>query len=113
MKCPFCNHENTRVIAKYYEKRNVAEREYYERQAKEKAKEFYNHEKDFGIVPKSQIIDSTKYNWEDDKPLNIPMADTIIYEMHVKAFTYDKSSGVKNPGTYLGVIEKIPYLKFV
>ena len=30
--------------------------------------------------------------------------------MHVRGFTQDKSSGVQYPGTYHGIIEKIPYL---
>ena len=38
-------------------------------------------------------------------------ADAVIYEMHVRGFTRSSSSGVQHPGTYLGVIEKIPYLK--
>ena len=39
------------------------------------------------------------------------MQDLIIYEMHVRGFTQDSSSHVQHPGTYLGLIEKIPYLK--
>ena len=31
--------------------------------------------------------------------------------MHVRGFTRSPSSDVEHPGTYLGVIEKIPYLK--
>jgi isoamylase len=40
-------------------------------------------------------------------------SDLIIYEMHVKGFTMRPNSGVAadKRGTYLGVIEKIPYLK--
>ena len=60
---------------------------------------------------RSVVIDEKDYDWEDDKPLNIPMKDTVIYEMHVRGFTRDSSSGVKHPGTFRGVIEKIPYLK--
>lgn len=44
-------------------------------------------------------------------PLCIPFEDTIIYELHVKGFTYHPSSKVKHPGTFLGLLEKIPYLK--
>lgn len=38
--------------------------------------------------------------------------DWIVYEMHVKGFTADASSGVSEAhrGTFSGVIEKIPYL---
>lgn len=51
------------------------------------------------------------FEWEGDKPLNHPMEDLIIYELHVRGFTQDESSGVKYRGTFAGVIEKIPYLK--
>ena len=71
----------------------------------------FNHDRNYGIVPKCLVIDSTRYDWENDKPLNIPMSETIIYEMHVRGFTFDKSSGTQHPGTYMGVVEKIPYLK--
>ncbi len=36
---------------------------------------------------KSRVIDSS-FTWGDDKPLRTPWHDTIIYEMHVKGFTY-------------------------
>jgi glycogen operon protein len=42
---------------------------------------------------------------------NIPLKDTIIYEVHVRGFTQHPSSAVAHPGTYRGLIEKIPYLK--
>ncbi len=51
------------------------------------------------------------FDWGDDQPLNIPLVDSIIYEMHVRSFTRHPSSGVVHPGTFAGVIEKIPYLK--
>lgn len=51
------------------------------------------------------------FAWNGDKPLRIPHADLIIYEMHVRGFTRDDSSGVMNRGTYDGLREKIPYLK--
>lgn len=38
-------------------------------------------------------------------------ADTVIYETHVRGFTVHASAGTTHPGTYLGLIEKIPYLK--
>ena len=67
---------------------------------------------DDGIVrpPKCVVIDDT-FDWENDRHLKRPLADTIIYEMHVRGFTRDATSGAGHPGTYLGVIEKIPYLK--
>ena len=51
------------------------------------------------------------YDWDDDKPLEIPMKDLVIYEAHVRGFTKDPSSGVKYGGTFGGLVEKIPYLK--
>lgn len=51
------------------------------------------------------------FHWGEDKHPNIPIKDLIIYEMHVRGFTKDPSSNTQHPGTFLGVIEKIPYLK--
>ena len=62
---------------------------------------------------KSVLADPRAYDWEGDAPLNLPWARTIIYEMHVRGFTADPSSGVAESkrGTYAGLIEKIPYLQ--
>jgi isoamylase len=56
-------------------------------------------------------IDTALYDWEDDNPLNRPLNESIIYEMHIGGFTRSSSADVKSPGTFRGVIEKIPYLK--
>jgi glycogen operon protein len=58
----------------------------------------------------SLLVENT-FDWEDDQPLNIPLVDSIIYEAHVRSFTRHSSSGVEHPGTFAGLIEKIPYLK--
>jgi len=62
---------------------------------------------------KSVVADLSLFDWEGDKPINRLFRDTVIYEMHVAAFTRDPSSGVlaAKRGTYLGVVEKIPYLQ--
>lgn len=60
---------------------------------------------------RSVVIELENYDWQKDKPLNHPMQETIVYEMHVGGFTKSPTSGVKNPGKFAGVIEKIPYLK--
>ncbi len=57
------------------------------------------------------VITDDNFDWGFDQPLNIPLAETIIYELHVRGYSQHKSSGVKYPGTYAGLIEKIPYLK--
>ncbi len=51
------------------------------------------------------------FNWDGDKPLEIPLNDLVIYEAHVRSFTMDPGSGVRFRGTYTGLTEKIPYLK--
>jgi isoamylase len=62
------------------------------------------------IVPKSIVVDDN-FDWQDDKPPCIPEKELIIYEVHLKGFTAHPSSAVEHAGTYLGFIEKIPYLK--
>jgi len=51
------------------------------------------------------------FDWGDCKQPLTPIEDIIIYEMHVRGFTMDPSSGVKWPGTFDGIREKVPYLK--
>lgn len=51
------------------------------------------------------------FDWESDKPLETPIEDLIIYEMHVRGFTRHESSQVKYPGTFAAIKEKIDYLK--
>ncbi len=60
--------------------------------------------------PRAAIINS-HFDWEFDQPLNIPLADSVIYELHLRGFTQHPSSGVSKPGTFAGLIEKIPYLQ--
>ncbi|CAK0735857.1 hypothetical protein CVIRNUC_000651 [Coccomyxa viridis] len=50
------------------------------------------------------------FDWEGDRPLNTPMEDLVVYEMHVRGFTWDRSSGVTSPGTFSGILEKLDYL---
>jgi glycogen operon protein len=60
---------------------------------------------------RSVVVDLDGYDWEGDHPLQRPMAESVIYEMHVRGLTRHPSSGVACPGTYAGVIERIPYLQ--
>ena len=62
---------------------------------------------------RSVVVDSGSYDWEDDRPLDRPSSQTVVYEMHVRGFTMHPSSGVSETfrGTYAGLIEKIPYLQ--
>ncbi len=51
------------------------------------------------------------FDWEHDRPLEVPMEDLVVYEAHVRGFTRHPSSGVRVPGTFDAIREKIPYLK--
>ena len=52
-----------------------------------------------------------KFDWGTYHKINIDFSDLVIYELHVRGFTHSLTSKVKHPGTFDGVIEKIPYLK--
>lgn len=51
------------------------------------------------------------FDWQDEVRPRHPWNETIIYETHVRGLTVHPSSGALHPGQFLGVIEKIPYLK--
>jgi len=61
-------------------------------------------------VPKCIVMESS-FDWGDDTGPSIAPSEMIIYEAHLKGFTAHPSSGVAHPGTYLGFVEKIPYLR--
>ncbi len=66
-----------------------------------------------GVLPHRGRIGMPEFKWGNDHPLNTPIEDLILYETHVRSFTAHSSSGARYPGTYAGVMEKIPYLKWL
>ncbi len=60
---------------------------------------------------RNSLVLENYFDWAQDQPLNRPLVDSIIYELHVRSFTQDASSGVQHRGTFAGLIEKIPYLQ--
>jgi isoamylase len=62
------------------------------------------------IVPKAIVVDNAAFDWQGVCSPRRGLEELVIYETHVKGFTAHPSSSVRNPGTYLGFIEKIPYL---
>ena len=66
---------------------------------------------DTAIVPKAIVVDDAAFDWQGVVSPHRGLEELVIYEVHVKGFTADKSSGAGQPGTYLGFIDKIPYLK--
>jgi glycogen operon protein len=51
------------------------------------------------------------YDWREDTPPLVPLEDSVIYELHVRGFTIHPSAGVSKPGTFAGLLEKLPYLQ--
>jgi len=67
---------------------------------------------DDGIVrPPKCVVIHDDFDWQGDRHLCHHLSESVIYELHVRGFTRGRSSGVEHPGTYLGLIEKIPYLQ--
>ncbi|MEW6220474.1 MAG: glycogen debranching enzyme, partial [Thermodesulfobacteriota bacterium] len=64
----------------------------------------------WGRAPLCLVPDGT-FDWQGDRPLRLPWSETIIYELHIRGFTRHPSARVEHPGTYLGLVEKIPYLR--
>lgn len=60
--------------------------------------------------PKGVVMQQSPFDWQGVSFPCLKLKDLVIYEMHVRGFTKHKSSKVKHPGSFLGVIEKIPYL---
>ena len=59
---------------------------------------------------RARVVKSS-FDWGNIKQLEQPFEDLVIYEIHVRGYTKDKSSGVSAPGTVAGLKDKIPYLK--
>ena len=70
----------------------------------------YSYIDDVFTQPRSIVIDDA-FDWQGDLPLNYPLRFSILYETHVKGLTQHPHSGNSAPGTYSGVLEKIPFFK--
>ena len=57
------------------------------------------------------VIEKSDYDWEGDAPLELPDHQVVAYSLHVRGFTRDPYSRVKNKGMFEGIVEKLPYLK--
>jgi glycogen operon protein len=64
-------------------------------------------EKDFYMSP----VAMPEFDWEGDRPLCIPYEDSVLYKLHVRGFTRHSSARVEKRGTFLGILEKLDYLK--
>jgi glycogen operon protein len=64
---------------------------------------------DAQFMPKCVVLNDS-FDWAADQPPRHSSSNTVIYEAHVRGITIHPSSGVAHPGTYRGLMEKIPYL---
>ncbi|HZU61811.1 MAG TPA: glycogen debranching protein GlgX [Solirubrobacteraceae bacterium] len=64
-------------------------------------------EDDAAAMPRSVVIDDA-FDWEGDRRLRIPFADTVIYETHVKGFTM-RHPEIRQDlrGTYAGLASDV------
>lgn len=56
---------------------------------------------------KARVVRNS-FDWGKEHFPKIRMEDLVIYELHVRGFTQHPSSKVSSPGTFQGLIEKIP-----
>jgi len=66
---------------------------------------------DNGLTAMRGVVVDNSYDWEGDTPLRIRSERAIVYEIHVGGFTRHQSAQVAHPGSFAGLIEKIPYLQ--
>lgn len=65
---------------------------------------------DTATAPK-YVVTHADFDWRGDQPLCLPWETSVIYELHVRGYTFHPSASVGFPGTYRSLAEKIPYLK--
>jgi glycogen operon protein len=71
-----------------------------------KSAELYEH-----CSTRRSVFLRRSFHWQEDAPLLTPLEDTIVYELHVRGFTCHPTSLAANPGTFAGLVEKIPCLQ--
>ncbi len=73
----------------------------------------FDEQNNAAYIPKSVVIDH-RFDWEGDRPPEVPYHKTIIYEAHVKGFTkLHRALPEQLRGTYAGIAhpQTIDYLK--
>ncbi|MDR2631853.1 MAG: glycogen debranching protein GlgX [Spirochaetaceae bacterium] len=70
----------------------------------------YSYKDDVATQPRCVVIDDS-FDWQGDLPLNYPLRFSVLYETHVRGLTIHPSSDSQYPGTFRGVVEKIPFFK--
>ena len=57
------------------------------------------------------LLVKRRFDWQGTSRPRTPWSQTIIYETHVRGLTIDPSANSAHPGTFLGLIDKIPYFR--
>ena len=57
------------------------------------------------------VCDLGGYDWQDDHHPGTPLERSVIYELHVRAFTAHPSAGVQHPGTFAGLAQRAEWLR--
>ncbi|MEM7533978.1 MAG: glycogen debranching protein GlgX [Chloroflexota bacterium] len=65
----------------------------------------------FADMPKCIVYGPDDFDWQGTRPLNRPLNETVIYETHVRSLTCHPETAHEHPGTFHGVIERIPYFQ--
>lgn len=68
-------------------------------------------EEDDAVANPKCLVPDDRYDWAGDQSPGHSWSDTVIYETHVRGLTIHPSSAARHPGTFLGVVDKIPYLQ--
>jgi glycogen operon protein len=66
-----------------------------------------------GNLPRRSLLTEPMLDRERSVHPRTPLEDTIIYELHVRGYTVGPSSGVRWPGTFAGLAQKIGYLSWL
>ncbi|TVR05090.1 MAG: glycogen debranching enzyme GlgX [Deltaproteobacteria bacterium] len=64
-----------------------------------------------GSALRSMVVDQTGFDWHGTGHPRIRPTQRILYELHVRGFTVHPTSGVREPGTFAGLIDKVPYIR--
>jgi glycogen operon protein len=70
-----------------------------------------HHEPDQRRTVRRSLYFRRTFDWKEDTPPLMPLEDSVVYELHVRGFTCHPSSCVAQPGTFAGLVDKIPYLQ--
>jgi glycogen operon protein len=72
-----------------------------------------SEERDSHHTSRRSVFVRRPFHWQEDAPLLTPLEDSLVYELHVRGFTCHPTSHVAHPGTFAGLVEKIPYLQWL